>query len=138
MTKIVKSISLDEDTIHLANAKPNFSQWVREQLYHEIMRNKECSYAIRQEWDRLGQVVRYDEEVCNGLRVGPRCVKCWPKGKPSKEDWQQYSKFVIDLPELQSRTSARWLEIEDAQPQDIKKPERKYLRRLLAFLWSWV
>jgi hypothetical protein len=137
LTKIVKSISLDEDTIHLANAKTNFSQWVREQLYSEITRNKECSFAIRQEWDHLGQVVRKDEEVCNGLRVGPRCMKCWPVGKPSKEDWQQYVKFVIDLGELKQRTLERWNEIEESN-QIPQVKERKYLRRLLAFLWSWV
>ena len=57
MTKIVKSISLDETTIAIANSKKNFSGWVREQLLMDIQYTIPCYFFTVYHTDRKGQIV---------------------------------------------------------------------------------
>jgi len=151
MVKIVKSISLDENTAPLANAKDNFSAWVREQLYHEIIIERECSFFTRsiteRFWDEKSGLhqnrIVSDSEVCNGMRK-PRCPKCYPDGSPKSEDWLEYVRFEIDLSELRQRTSERFQAIERAKNHENGpstphlRPQKKYVRRLLAWIWSYI
>ena len=81
MTSIIKSISLDPQTAELARQVPNFSRFVRECL----LRHPRSSGG---EWI---QCKREDEEakLCLPM-VKPRCLKCWPAGRPPQEAWIAY------------------------------------------------
>lgn len=157
MAKIVKSISLDAETIPLAEAKDNFSAWVRGQLYNEILLQKECIFFTASKWDKVWnpELNKYDEtrlekeEICNGMRP-IRCPTCYPEGKPTSEDWLAYTRFEIDLEELLQRTHDRYEAIaavndpapskngKDGANTPPLKGQKKYVRRLLWWIWSYI
>ena len=160
MTKVVKSISLDEQTAPLANEKSNFSRWVREQLLTEIQYTIPCVYfkiklAGQKVWDKennvwLKQEDKVIEEICNGQKK-PSCKKCYPEGPPKQEDWIKYAHGRIDKVELLERTSDHWkwrtdqIERIEASKNQEKvpsmggvKPKRAYVRRLLTWIWSYI
>tara|TARA_Y100000401_G_C8324663_1_gene227450 strand:- start:2540 stop:3034 length:495 start_codon:yes stop_codon:yes gene_type:complete len=163
MTKIVKSISLDEQTAPLANEKSNFSGWVREQLLDEIQYTIPCVYfkiKVRGQKvfdDRSGEWKkesdRVIEEICNGQKK-PSCKKCYPEGPPPQEDWLKYVQGRIDKVELLERASAHWKwrtdqinekrgirdskNQEKVSPMGGVKPKRAYLRRFLTWIWSYI
>ena len=150
MPKVIKSISLDERTAPIANAKPNFSAWVREQLLAEIAYSLPCSFAeiiIFEDEKRVGT----KSEICNGVRK-PTCTVCYPHGPPDREDWLEYARCEIDKEELLTRAEATWRWRTDLKEQaktrsknqqnDPKrggeKPKRAYVRRLLTWIWSYI
>ena len=156
MPKIIKSISLDERTIEIANSKDNFSSWVREKLLDEIEYTIPCSYFPLQILKTdLGRVIKEavpEGEVCNGVRK-PTCKTCWPNGEhPEHSDWLAYVRREIDLDELQERTRQTWSWKHNlAKEQDLavknyindpkrggEKPKRAYVRRLLTWIWSFI
>jgi len=111
MPKIIKSISLDEHTIEIANSKDNFSSWVREKLLDEIEYTIPCSYfplkILKTDLGRIIKPAIPEGEVCNGVRK-PTCKTCWPDGKPENKDWISYVNREIDLDELKERTRQTW------------------------------
>ena len=160
MTKIVKSISLDEQTAPLANEKSNFSRWVREQLLDEIQYTIPCVYfkvkqAGKKVFDEQSgtwkkETDRVIEEICNGQKK-PSCKKCYPEGPPKQEDWIKYAHGRIDKVELLERTSDHWKwrtdqisaianskNQEKVSPMGGVKPKRAYVRRLLVWIWSFI
>lgn len=165
MTKIVKSISLDERTAPIASEKDNFSAWVREQLLNEISYTIPCTFFEVRHFDRRGKQIyddyysesgeklkrmRITSEICNAMRK-PTCTVCYPEGPPEAEDWLLYTRREIDREELLRRASKRWSWRTDAlaKQEDPKntentpqmggeKPQRAYVRRLLTFIWSFI
>lgn len=154
MSKIVKSISLDARTAPIAASKDNFSKWVREQLLSEIAYSLPCSFFPMVRRDHEGKVLEEKEEVCNGHKT-PTCEKCWPNGKPNQEDWLDYARWIIDLEELHERTDAEWKWRTDlrAQKKERAAPSKKvendpntphsrqqkrYVRRLIWWIWSYI
>ena len=163
MTKVVKSISLDERTAPLANEKSNFSRWVREQLLEEIQYTIPCVYFEieiegRKIWNETfekwgKEPNKVIKEICNGQRKPP-CKKCYPEGPPKQEDWLQYTRGRIDKTELLDRASKHWkwktdqikanADLAESKNQQNdpqrggEKPKRAYVRRLLSFIWSFI
>ena len=150
MPKVVKSISLDERTAPIAQSKDNFSAWVREQLLLEIAHTIPCHFFKVNILDRNSKTTETKEEVCNGMRKPP-CPNCYPNGPPIQEDWKAYATGRIDLEELHRRTDIEWKWRIDLRNQaktrsentlnDAPTPhlrERKYVRRLIWWLWSWI
>ena len=165
MTKIVKSISLDERTAPIASEKTNFSAWVQEQLLNEIAYTIPCTFFDVHHFDRRGKQIyddyytetgeklkrkRITSEICNGMKK-PTCTVCYPEGAPEGEDWLLYTRREIDREELLRRASERWQWRTDAlAKQDNsknqqntlqmggEKPKRAYVRRLLSFIWSFI
>tara|TARA_Y100000361_G_C11089516_1_gene305669 strand:- start:18 stop:503 length:486 start_codon:yes stop_codon:yes gene_type:complete len=160
MTKIVKSISLDEQTAPLANEKSNFSRWVREQLLEEIQYTVPCVYfkvkikgkkVWSEQWEKWGQEPdRVIEEICNGQKK-PSCKKCYPLGNPKREDWLEYAGGRITKDELLERTADHWKwrtdqieRIKASKNQENvpqmggKEVKRAYVRRLLVWIWSFI
>ena len=155
MPKIIKSCSLDERTIDIANSKDNFSEWVREQLLNEIEYTLPCSYfPLKLVKTDLGHIIKEavpEGEVCNGVRK-PTCKTCWPDGKPESKDWLEYVERRIDLSELRERTRQHWSwrkSLEKKRNLAVKnhindpkrggeKPKRAYVRRLLTWIWSFI
>jgi hypothetical protein len=159
MPKIVKSISLDEQTAPLAEEKTNFSSWVRQQLLEEIAYTIPCTFfKIKHKgkkmfdeesgsWILTNDVIK--EEICNGVRK-PTCQTCYPDGPPEGDDWLLYVSNKIDKDELLARAKARWqwridaLEKKDSKneenvpPMGGMKPKRAYVRRLLTWIWSFI
>tara|TARA_Y100000289_G_C3881876_1_gene129153 strand:+ start:220 stop:702 length:483 start_codon:yes stop_codon:yes gene_type:complete len=159
MPKIVKSISLDEQTAPLAEEKSNFSMWVRHQLLEEISYTIPCRFfKIKHKGKKIfdeesGSWIMDDdvikEEICNGVRK-PTCTICYPNGPPHGEDWLDYVDNRIDKEELLARADARWKWRIDALEQKKPKNEenvpqmggktvkRAYVRRLLTWIWSFI
>tara|TARA_Y100000296_G_C5144170_1_gene242750 strand:- start:49 stop:510 length:462 start_codon:yes stop_codon:yes gene_type:complete len=152
MPKIIKSCSLDERTIEIANSKENFSGWVREKLLEEIQYTIPCNYfpldALKS-YNGLTVLEAVPEgEICNGVKK-PVCPTCWPQGAPTNEDWIAYAQRHIDLDELRERTNQHWKWKVDLEKQQIKnhindskkrgeKPKRAYLRRFLTWIWTFI
>tara|TARA_B100000029_G_scaffold469127_1_gene506742 strand:- start:724 stop:1131 length:408 start_codon:yes stop_codon:yes gene_type:complete len=135
MTKVVKSISLDEQTSILASSKNNFSAWVREQLLAEVAHTIPCSY--------FSDI----HQICNGMRK-PHCITCYPEGPPTREDWLAFVSEEITQEELQEKALETWswrtqLKTEPKNVEDAPQPlgverEKKYLRRLIWWIWSYI
>tara|TARA_R100001163_G_C5063478_1_gene200798 strand:+ start:1813 stop:2313 length:501 start_codon:yes stop_codon:yes gene_type:complete len=166
MPKIVKSISLDERTAPIANNKTNFSAWVREKLLEDIEYSIPCSYyplhhmdgitgkqlfiEIKDENGRVSKKPKITKEICNGVRK-PTCSVCYPEGAPDGKDWREYANGRINKTELLARASAKWKWRTDAiKANQLGKEseksasippivrEKKYVRRLLKWIWSYI
>lgn len=156
MVKVVKSISLDEDTAPIANSKENFSAWVREQLRAEIAYDLPCNFMKLTPMKMSpGGFMKKDydnsiEEICNAM-AKPPCVTCYPEGPPDREDWLQYVRLQITKEELQSRALDKWKWRTDLKEQKKQRKEsvksvstppiedeKRYVRRFLKWLWSYI
>lgn len=87
MVRIVKSVSLDEETSPIAESLPNFSHFVRECLLrHAITDATECN---------LPKPERFKGR-CNPLNA-KNCFVCWPNGNPPKDAVKQWSADYLSL-----------------------------------------
>ena len=92
MSRIIKSVSLDQESSAIADSLPNFSHFVRECLYrHAVQSVTEC---VEPKPERF-------QGRCNPL-TPKNCFVCWPEGKPSKEAVKQWSA---------DRLSMTWLDM---------------------------
>ena len=143
MSRIIKTISLNEEADKIASQKPNFSAWVREQLIKEdeSFQNSHVTLSVFR-----------DKGICNPS-ASPRCNICFPHGRPILADIREYNLGLITGTELQSITKkksalANGVEILRTQKLepglekpgilDKSKKERKYLRRTLRYIWSFI
>ena len=87
MSRIIKSVSLDDSSAKIADTLPNFSHFVRECLYrHAIKQSSECTQPKP---DRF-------QGRCNPLSKVP-CFVCWPNGKPPVEAVKQWSQDKLAM-----------------------------------------
>ena len=87
MTRIIKSVSLDESSAKISDTLPNFSHFVRECLYrHAVKQASECTQPKPERF----------QGRCNPLSKIP-CFVCWPNGKPSKEAVKQWSQDKLAM-----------------------------------------
>jgi len=92
MSRIIKSVSLDQESSAIADSLPNFSHFVRECLYrHAVQSVTEC---VEPKPERF-------KGRCNPL-TPKNCFVCWPEGKPTREAVKQWS---VD------RLSMTWLDM---------------------------
>jgi hypothetical protein len=87
MTSIIKSISLDAKTARIAKRVPNFSKFVRECLlrWDAIQRSPDCPV------ERLGHPLVGDHCIPAPTRI---CLKHWPNGRPTQEDWCEFRNMI--------------------------------------------
>ena len=93
--RIIKSVSLDEDTAKIADTLPNFSHFVRECLYRQALQKAtECNEPKTERFNGR----------CNGL-TQQNCFVCWPSGKPPRDAVKQWSqdKLTMDWLDSQAR-----------------------------------
>ena len=112
MSRIIKSISLDETSSKIADTMPNFSHFVRECLYrHAVKQASECTQPKPERFNGR----------CNPLSKIP-CFVCWPNGKPSKEAVKQWSqdKLAMSWLDMKAREHNNHL-IELANMNTVKK-----------------
>ena len=140
MTRAVKSVSLDLEHYECASKKPNFSEWVRKKLKEEdtIFSNSHVTQAL---FDKKG--------ICNPS-AHPRCGICFPHAKPDMADIKLWNHNIIDNEELQARSEKNAPKRNSEAPENIddskndldsKEPqlrERKYIRRSLKYIWSFI
>jgi len=143
MSRIIKTVSLDESSDKLASKIPNFSKWVRNQLklQDESFQNSHVTLGVYRE-----------KGICNPS-ASPRCNICFPHGRPILSDIREYNLGRISSSELQDITKKKSLsqsskeDLKKENPQtnteDIgilnkSKKERKYLRRTLRYIWSFI
>jgi len=87
VSRIIKSVSLDDSSAKIADTLPNFSHFVRECLYrHAIKQSSECTQPKP---DRF-------QGRCNPLSKVP-CFVCWPNGKPPVEAVKQWSQDKLAM-----------------------------------------
>jgi len=131
----IRTVSLCEETDLLAGEKGNFSGWVQQQLRDEVQHFEPCRPAREP-----------DLMICNGMRK-PTCPTCYPDGRPSREHWLQCSNGEIPIDRLLELTKERNAPIlaakktvDQALPpaSSSRKTERKYVRRLIRWLWGWI
>ena len=156
MGKHNKMISLDEQTLELAQAKhglaDGFSGWVRTQLLKE----RQIEFRIRaQKGENVEHLAwRRTMDICWPFHPEGVCVICWPDGPPDSTDWMQWAReeTVIVGDEFDFRVEWKspppqglgWLEndemgdIPELVSGNTPQSERKYVRRFLRWLWSWI
>ena len=72
MSRIIKSVALDDKTAKIAESLPNFSHFVRECLFrHAVHTTLECTRE--KSW--------HGTDRCSPL-TQPVCFVCWPNGSP--------------------------------------------------------
>tara|TARA_R110002012_G_scaffold225136_1_gene397123 strand:+ start:1716 stop:2135 length:420 start_codon:yes stop_codon:yes gene_type:complete len=139
MSRIIKTISLDKESDEIASKKKNFSAWVRKQL-------KEESSLV--EYNHITRSIFEQKGICNPSST-PRCGICYPYGKPTTKDIRNYNLGLISPDELKLLTKNHYdgvipipkTTINDYEPLDPpmrKQKERKYLRRALKYIWSFI
>jgi len=143
MSRIIRTVSLDRKSDEIAAKKPNFSRWVREQLVSqdESVQNSHVTLALYRE-----------KGICNPSS-SPRCNICFPHGRPILSDIREYNSGRITSSELQDITKKKSLsqsldknlnkekipkDIENISIQKTGRKERKYLRRTLRYIWSFI
>ena len=112
MSRIIKSVSLDESSAAISDTLPNFSHFVRECLYRHAV--KQASECTQPKPDRF-------KGRCNPLAPIP-CFVCWPNGKPSRDAVKQWSQdsLTMDWLDMKAKEHNRHL-IDLANMNNVKK-----------------
>ncbi len=149
--KVVKSISLNEDTAPLAAAKVNFSAWVRKALLDEAAQSRR-----KRPDGGKGQhiAMRPSMGVCWPFHGDGCCNLCWPDGPPTEEGWRTLMDdhaasrnlsplgYAKNLPEgqgwLSEEEEAILLASKDENASNTPPLRRRYVRRFLAWAWEWI
>jgi len=142
MSRIIRTVSLDRKSDEIAAKKPNFSRWVREQLVNqdESVQNSHVTLSLFRE-----------KGICNP-NASPRCNICFPHGRPQLTDIKDYNTGRISSEELQDITKKKYNSVNQSKTLAISKriefgkeeptektiSERKYLRRTLRYIWSFI
>ena len=137
MSRIIKTVSLDRKSDEIASKKPNFSRWVRDKLVEEDIEISESHVTLS---------LFKDKGICNPS-ASPRCIICYPHGRPEMRDIRAYNANIISKEELQRRTEMKVKPndyvkaITGSFELDVKEPvlrERKYLRRAIKWVWAFI
>lgn len=151
--KVVKSISLNEKTAPLAEAKANFSLWVRQALLDEAMltrRKPDTQEATHVQPTRAeGGLLcwPFHEEGC--------CHLCWPEGPPTEADYSEWiasgTYTIHEARKVMTEEAPKgqgWLTLEEESALLLASKEengphtpplrRRYVRRFLAWAWEWI
>ena len=87
MTKVQKSISLDEYTAPIANEKGNFSEWVRNQLIADKQQSMVKASQLGEDGE-LVHIAMRSKGKCWPFHPNGVCTLCWPQGPPTDADWR--------------------------------------------------
>jgi len=147
MVKVQKTISLDEFTGPLAEQKGNFSAWVRAALIEDDQKSRLRATEIGQDGE-LVHIAMRQGGLCWPFHPNGVCTLCWPDGPPTNQAWREWVRGEWDLREGEKPPGVGFNEDLPADkgendPQmggetETKTPERRYVRRLLAWLWNWI
>ena len=94
MSRIIKTVALDEKSNEIAKQLPNFSHFVRECLYRYAsnISVSECDRPKTEDFP----------DLCNPF-VQPVCFACWPDGAPPSESVKQYRQDKLSITWLQEQ-----------------------------------
>ena len=136
MSRIIRTVSLSPQADEIAAKKSNFSAWVRNKLLEE---NSKVEYR------HITPEIFLQKGICNpSSKI--RCGLCYPYGKPMNEDVRLYNTGHINKETLQDRTKNHYggvieiteTKIQENEPSAPPMRERKYLRRALKYIWSFI
>ena len=97
LSRIIKSVALDDQSAKIAESLPNFSHFVRECLFrHAVHTTLECT----RERDFRGT------DRCNPFHQ-PVCFVCWPHGSPGAEAIKQFSADGLNTAFLDHKAKER-------------------------------
>ena len=126
---------MDQASDQLAAKKPNFSLWVRDQLKSTDQEYQNSHVTL---------TVFRERGICNP-NAAPRCNICFPHGRPTIINIKRWNMKEITNSELKDTVIPISTTIPTAVTTiDKKTPftpvlrERKYVRRFLKAVWSWI
>jgi len=97
MGRIVKSVSLDEQTAHIADNIGNFSKFVRGRLVAYDNTTKATAIQILEH--NAPRSIRTPNpdlfvDVCFPFHLTGCCVLCWPDGPPTRGAWLEWTATI--------------------------------------------
>jgi len=99
LSRIVKSVSLDEQTDRIASNIGNFSKFVRSRLIEYDNATK--ATAIQAVEHNAPRFIHYGRgnsdlsvEVCFPFHLSGCCVLCWPDGPPTRGAWLEWTATI--------------------------------------------
>lgn len=139
MSRIIKTVSLDKESDEIASKMGNFSKWVRNEL-------KKHAYTIS--FTHTTPEILEKTGICNPSH-SPRCAICFPYGKPYTSDIKFFNQGLITKERLQDLAKIRYegiiekpkptiIDSERLDPPMRPIKERKYIRRALKYIWSFI
>ena len=141
MGRIVKSVSLDEQTADIADNIGNFSKFVRGRLIAYDNTTKATAIQILEHnaprTIRTPTATNIDDglKVCFPFHVSGCCVLCWPDGPPTRGAWLEWSasikKGLIHAPKPKGEG---WIDFDDEHDEDT--PPKK-AKKSLSTLGGW-
>ena len=146
MSRIIKTVSLDPESDEIASRKKNFSAWVRKALKEE---------ASLVDYRHVTRAIFEKRGICNPS-ASPRCGICYPYGKPDIKLIQKYNNEISTISgisdlslaaaNLQKATMDQYggimpvieTKIDEKVPLAPPMREKKYIRRLIRFIISYI
>ena len=97
MGRIVKSVSLDEQTAAIADNIGNFSKFVRSRLIQYDNTTKATAIQILEH--NAPRTIRSPNpdlfvEVCFPFHLSGCCILCWPDGPPTRGAWLEWTAAI--------------------------------------------
>ena len=132
MGRIVKSVSLDEQTAHIADNLGNFSKFVRGRLI--AYDNTTKATAIQTLEHNAPRTIRtptatsIDDgiKVCFPFHLTGCCVLCWPDGPPTRGGWLEWSAGIKEgLIHAPKPKGEGWLDFDSEHDEDIPTKKKK-------------
>ena len=141
MGRIVKSVSLDEQTAHIADNIGNFSKFVRVRLIQYDNKTKaEAIQILEHNAPRILHTpnsTKFGEgvEVCFPFQNTGCCALCWPDGPPTRGAWYEWSDTIRDgLIHAPKPEGVGWheleIEIDPPKPKTPSKANRGFWAKL--------
>ena len=122
--RIIKTVSLDENSAKIAGQLPNFSHFVRECLYRYAS-NFGVGECTRESLDDF-------QGLCNPF-VQPVCFACWPFGAPPRSSVRQYRQDNLSLTWLQEQAKFANRDMIDLTNVNTVAPKPKKTRSKVGF-----
>jgi len=125
MGRIVRSVSLDDETDKLAGEMGNFSKWVRVWIrQHHQMR---IAQAIKSTTHNAPRRFYYADsttlftEVCWPFHREGCCLLCWPNGPPHDGAYAEYTRSLKEGSGMDRPDGLGWPEPEHENKSESKK-----------------
>jgi len=125
MGRIVRSVSLDDETDKLAGEMGNFSKWVRVWIrQHHQMR---LAQAIKSTTHNATRRFYYADsttlftEVCWPFSKEGCCVICWPDGPPHDGAYAEYTRSLKEGSGMDRPDGLGWPEPEHVNSTESEK-----------------
>ena len=140
MGRIVKSVSLDEQTAHIADNIGNFSKFVRNRLIAYDNTTKATAIQILEH--NAPRSIRTPNpdlfvEVCFPFHVSGCCVLCWPDGPPTRGAWLEWTATIkTGMIHAAKPKGGGWIDLDGEHDEDIPPKKTKRPSNANSGFWA--